>query len=140
MLTMQHSPGEGAVARPSSGSVIIIDDEEAVRAVLVKMIMRLGYRVYEADAGSEGLAALHQIDDTLVALLVDMTMPQMNGAEVARAALSLRPDLPVVLMSGHSGEALVREHGLVGQVRVLQKPFSFNMVRDTLAHCRSQVS
>lgn len=139
MLTMQHSPGEGAAAHPSGGSVIIIDDEEAVRAVLVKMIMRLGYRVYEADAGPVGLAALHQVDDTLVALLVDMSMPQMNGAEVARAVLSLRPDLPVVLMSGHPGEALVREHGLAGKVRVLQKPFSFNMVRDTLAHCRSRV-
>jgi DNA-binding NtrC family response regulator len=117
---------------PLGGSVLIIDDEEAVRTVLMRMVARLGYQVLEADAGPSGLAALRNKGDDLVALLVDMTMPQMSGAEVARAALAIRPGLPVVLMSGHPSEELVREHGLAGQVRFLQKPFSFGMVRDLL--------
>jgi CheY-like chemotaxis protein len=96
------------------------------------MIARLGYQVREADAGPVGLAALREAGDDLVALLVDMTMPQMSGAEIARAALAMRPSLPVVLMSGHPSEELVREQGLAGQVRFLQKPFSFGMVRDLL--------
>jgi CheY-like chemotaxis protein len=127
----------GNVSQPTqpnhiSGSVLIIDDEEAIRTVLMRMIARLGYQVRVADAGPTGLALLREASDTTVALLVDMSMPQMSGAEVARAALALRPNLPVVLMSGHPSEDLVREHGLAGQVRVLQKPFSFNMVRDLL--------
>lgn len=112
------------------GSVLIIDDEQSVRLVLARMVARLGYSVHEADAGPSGLAALTAGGDEFVALLVDMTMPQMSGVEVARAALALRPGLPVVLMSGHPSEELVREHGLAGVVRFLQKPFSFNMVRD----------
>lgn len=110
--------------------MLIIDDDAAVRSVLVKMIARLGFQVYEADTGVAGLATLEGLGEDLAALLVDMTMPQMSGVEVARAALSHRPGLPVVLMSGHPSEALVREHGLAGQVRFLQKPFSFAKVRE----------
>jgi two-component system, cell cycle sensor histidine kinase and response regulator CckA len=132
MLTVHHPAGEGAAARPSSGSVMIIDDDEAVRAVLARMLSRLGFMVYESDSGPAGLAALREIREGLVALLVDMTMPQMSGAEVARAAMAMRPGLPVVLMSGHLSEALVREHGLAGQVRFLQKPFTYSAVRELL--------
>jgi CheY-like chemotaxis protein len=115
------------------GSVLIIDDEETVRTVLVRMVTRLGYHAQEAETGPVGLTALREAGNDLVALLVDMSMPEMSGVEVARAALAIRPSLPVVLMSGHPGDELVREHGLTGQVRFLQKPFSFSMVRDLLA-------
>lgn len=122
-----------AIPHHVGGSVLIIDDEESVRTVLGRMITRLGYHVYEADEGLTGLATLHDVGDDLVAMLVDMTMPHMSGADVARAALEIHPSLPVVLMSGYPSEDLVREYGLVGQVRFLQKPFSFGMIRDLLA-------
>jgi CheY-like chemotaxis protein len=117
----------------SLGGVLIIDDEESVRTVLARMVTRLGYTVQEADGGPSGLAVLRATGDDLVALLVDMTMPHMSGIEVARAALALRPGLPIVLMSGHPSEELVRAHGLSGAVRFLQKPFSYAMVRDLLS-------
>ncbi|MBX0328042.1 response regulator [Oscillochloris sp. ZM17-4] len=133
MLHTYQPSGEG-VAPDSGGRVMIIDDEESVRAVLVRMVARLGFSVCEADDGPAGLAALGEAEGDLVALLVDMTMPHMSGVDVARAALAMRPGLPVVLMSGHPSESLVRDHGLAGQVRFLQKPFTYTMVRDLL--CR----
>ncbi len=133
MSTTDQISSQLAIPHHVGGSVLIIDDEESVRTVLGRMITRLGYHVYEADAGVTGLAALHDVGDDLIAMLVDMTMPHMSGADVARAALEIHPSLPVVLMSGYPSEDLVRELGLVGQVRFLQKPFSFGMIRDLLA-------
>lgn len=128
MISVHHPAGASMLDGASRKSIIVIDDEEAVRAVLVKMILRLGYSVYEADAGPVGLAAIDQVEGSLVALLVDMTMPDMNGAEVARAALGRCAGLQVILMSGHPGEALVRDYGLEGQVGILQKPFNLSMI------------
>ncbi|MEI6778359.1 MAG: response regulator [Chloroflexales bacterium] len=133
MSTTDQISSQLAVSHPVGGSVLIIDDEESVRTVLGRMITRLGYQVYEAAEGLTGLAALRDAGDDLVAMIVDMTMPHMSGADVARAALDIHPSLPVVLMSGYPSEDLVREHGLIGQVRFLQKPFSFGTIRDLLA-------
>ncbi|NTW01541.1 MAG: response regulator [Oscillochloris sp.] len=133
MFTIHQPTGALPGVQQGTGGILIIDDEEIVRTVLVRMITRLGYCVYEAGTGSDGLTALRELGDALMVMLVDMTMPQMSGVEVARAALSLCPGISVVIMSGHPSEDLVHEHGLAGQVRFLQKPFSFSMVRDLLA-------
>ena len=97
-------------------SLLVVDDEELVRTGTAEMLRELGHRVSEASSGGDALAKLNagmEID----ALVTDYMMPVMDGAELARRARKLRPDLPVLLITGYVGGKL--ELGLPQ----LAKPF-----------------
>jgi len=80
--------------------LLVVDDDDAVRQVLVDGLRLEGFEVFEAADGPAGLLALAR--ETPDALVLDYAMPEMNGAEVARRARALRPNLPVVFCSGYA--------------------------------------
>jgi signal transduction histidine kinase len=105
--------------RGTSATVLLVDDDEPVRAVTTAMLRELGYNVREAASGEEALRALSQDIGTDV-LLTDLVMPGMNGSQLAIAARSLHADLPVIFVSGYAeqlGDALMLDH------RLVRKPF-----------------
>jgi CheY-like chemotaxis protein len=89
--------------------VLLIDDEELVRAGTAEMLRDLGHTVHEAKGGAEALAKLAgglKVD----AVVTDYMMPRMNGAEVAERLNALNPDLPVLIISGYAGSDLELQH------------------------------
>ncbi len=87
-------------ARTAGVRLLVVDDDDDVRQILVDGLRLEGFEVFEAADGAAGLLALErEIPDALV---VDYAMPGMNGAEVAKRARSLRPNLPVVFCSGYA--------------------------------------
>ncbi|MGE5184425.1 MAG: response regulator [Acidobacteriota bacterium] len=108
-------------------TVLVVDDEDLVREVLARMIEDLGYT---AVAVRDGAAALAAVDGQKIdAVLLDLTMPQMNGAEVMVELRARRPELPVVLCSGY-------DRGAAGPVQAdayLPKPFRIDALERTLA-------
>ena len=106
-----------------AGTVLVIDDEETVRHVTEGMLSRMGCRVLLAAGGVEGVARLRDSVPAVDAVLLNMTMPGMNGLETLRALKTVRPDVPVVLCTGY-GEAATAElfkgERLAG---FIQKPF-----------------
>ena len=85
--------------------VLLIDDEELVREGTAEMLRDLGHTVHEAEGGAEALMRLAdglQVD----AVISDYMMPRMNGAELARRLGELRPDLPVLIITGYAGSEL----------------------------------
>ena len=98
--------------------VLVVDDDDAVRAVIVDALTAAGFKVLEASSGEAGLSLLEAAFP--VAAVIDFLMPGMNGAEVARLAQRRRPGLPVVFVSGYSDTVAL--DGIVGAV-VLRKPF-----------------
>ena len=80
--------------------LLVVDDDDAVRQVLVDGLRFEGFEVVEAADGAAGLLALER--ERPDALVVDYAMPGMNGAEVAKRARALRPGLPVVFCSGYA--------------------------------------
>ncbi|WP_332773573.1 response regulator [Phenylobacterium sp.] len=80
--------------------LLVVDDDDAVRQVLVDGLRLQGFQVFEAADGPSGLVALAR--EAPDALVLDYAMPEMNGAEVARRARALRPGLPVVFCSGYA--------------------------------------
>ncbi len=85
--------------------LLLIDDEELVREGTAEMLRDLGHTVHEAEGGSEALAKLAdglQVD----AVISDYMMPRMNGAELARRLGELRPDLPILIVTGYAGSGL----------------------------------
>jgi CheY-like chemotaxis protein len=114
----------------ASLTVLVVDDEPAVRDVAVEMFRELGAAVLDAEDGETALTLLknHRETDLLVS---DVRMPRMTGAELAEKALALRPDLKVIFVSGYAGD--VQVHGS----RLLQKPLRLDAVAALLSPVRA---
>jgi CheY-like chemotaxis protein len=100
-------------------AVLVMDDDSAVREITAAMLSELGYSVLEAGSGGAALDILRS-DERVDILLADYAMPGMNGADAARAAVELRPGLPVLFITGYADLKALRD---VGEDRIIQKPF-----------------
>jgi signal transduction histidine kinase/ActR/RegA family two-component response regulator len=93
------------------GAVLLIEDEEPVRNMARMMLTRLGYTVFEAKDGDEGLEIFKQHQNEIRCVLSDLTMPRMNGWETIAALRKLSPDIPVILSSGYDeARVMADEH------------------------------
>jgi CheY-like chemotaxis protein len=113
--------GPAVVANRHPGAdILVVDDDADVRDFLTSTLEALGYRVHSATNGDEGLQLLGRTSPDM--MLVDYAMPGLNGAEVARAARSARPNLPIVFVTGYADSDAL--HEAVGPTApVLHKPF-----------------
>ncbi|HEV2533362.1 response regulator [Phenylobacterium sp.] len=123
--------GSAPVLAPEVGAtVLVVDDDDQVRALLHDTLELLGYTVLEANGGPAALGILQARRPD--AMLVDFAMPQMNGAQVADRARRLWPDLPIVFASGHADSAAIK--AAVGDdVPILRKPFEMETLARTLS-------
>jgi CheY-like chemotaxis protein len=110
--------------KTSSGLVLVVDDDETVRAVARQALEMRGYDVLEARDGRFGVDQVKAHGSRISLVLLDMTMPHMGGPAAFREMRQLQPDLPVVLSSGYSeAEAMGRFEGQ-GLRGFIQKPYS----------------
>ena len=114
------SPGAG----PESGAtVLVVDDDDAMRAVVAMALARAGLDTVQARDGLEALALFQQHRERIRLILMDLTMPNMDGEEACRELRRLGAAVPVLLTSGfNETEALHRFQGL-GLAGFIQKPF-----------------
>jgi signal transduction histidine kinase/ActR/RegA family two-component response regulator len=106
--------------REAAATVLVVDDEPAVREVVSAYLQREGYDVLTAGDGTEALNVCEGFPGPIDLLLTDVVMPEMGGPELARCLEAVRPATRVLFMSGYAPGALADEDG----VRFLQKPFS----------------
>jgi PAS domain S-box-containing protein len=105
-------------------SILVVEDDDGVRAYAIDALRELGYRVAEASSGKSALAVLDSAP-RLDLLLTDVIMPgDFNGRELADEALKRRPGLRVLYMTGYSRDAILRHGRLAPGVHVIGKPFS----------------
>ncbi|MDP3063219.1 MAG: response regulator [Chloroflexota bacterium] len=127
--------GEAPEARPAvrqpSGlptgaeSLLLVEDEAAVRNLAVSVLRRQGYKVVAATNGREALALAQSNPElTLDLLVTDVVMPQMGGRELVEKIRALRPDLKVLYMSGYAENAIAHHGVLEAGVHFIQKPLS----------------
>lgn len=128
-----------AKARPAdlwgSGTVLLVEDEDMVRAVAERALTRQGYTVLTAENGEAALELLASMDRPDL-LISDVVMPMMDGPTMVRHARKRYPDLPIIFMSGYAEEQLRKSIDL-DNVAFLPKPFSVQQLaeatRDVLA-------
>ncbi len=107
-----------------SETILLVEDDEALRTLAGNVLSRYGYRVLSARDGQEALGVSKNHRDQIQLLVTDVIMPGMSGRELADSLLQSRPDLKVLYMTGYTDDTLVR-HGLVEEgVAVLEKPFA----------------
>lgn len=105
------------------GNLLVVDDEEMVRETLRSILERAGYTVTLAEGGEQALERLRVNSEPWDAVLLDMTMPGMNGRETLRAMRELDKTIPVLLLSGHAQEELEREFADDDLAGYVLKPF-----------------
>ena len=110
--------------------ILIAEDDDSVRAFVARALAMDGHGVFEAADGEQGLAMLPGAQPDL--LLSDIRMPGMDGIELAKAAHSALPGLPVLLMTGYADqrERAVDLEGVV--IDVVQKPFTLAQIRQAV--------
>ncbi|GAB1342570.1 hypothetical protein MASR1M101_16970 [Gemmatimonas sp.] len=105
-----------------SGDVLIVDDEASVRTVVGSLLRRRGFTVVEALDGADGVRLFSAHPSRWRLVLLDLTMPNLSGEQTLRALRDLRPDIPVLMMSGYAEADVRQEAGDCSGF--LQKPFS----------------
>lgn len=104
-------------------TVLVVDDETAVRKLIAKLLVGAGFQVVEAAHGQEALELLRQNGRAIDVLLTDVVMPKLDGLELATLAAQAWPSVPVVLMSGHPETARLRPEDLPKNMQYVRKPF-----------------
>jgi PAS domain S-box-containing protein len=119
-----------------AGTILLVEDEDAVRRLTKRVLEGSGYKVLEARDGQAALKAVAAYAETINMVVTDVVMPGMSGQELSSRLVALRPGLNVLYVSGYTDEA-VKDHGmLLPNTAFLQKPFSpaalINKVREVL--------
>ena len=107
-----------------SGLVLFADDEPAIRRTGRQMLEHFGFTVVEAADGREAVRIFEERKDEIVAIILDMTMPEMSGEEAFREVRRIRPDVVVILSSGYNEVEATRRFTSKGLAGFLQKPYS----------------
>lgn len=114
----------GRLGAPQAKTILVVDDEAAIREVVATVLQFRGYNVLRAADGAAGLEHLQQQPVDL--LITDIQMPVLDGCELARRARAMRPGLPILFMSGRIAEMDLGPHGGLGCTTFLSKPFCFS--------------
>jgi CheY-like chemotaxis protein len=109
--------------RPAAATILLVEDEAAVRNMTEKMLTRAGYRVLSAATPGQACALFEQHEGDVDLLLTDVVMPEMRGPALAERLVARRPDLRVLFVSGYS-DAMLPSAPATGKVNFLAKPFA----------------
>jgi len=115
-----------------SGTVLIVDDEEAVRATAAQMIAFYGFTVKQAESGQQALDFMRERGSRFHLVLLDLTMPGMDGYATFTALRQLQPDQRIVVFSGYSAQDAQQRFAGQNLNGFLQKPFSTDSLREVL--------
>ena len=105
-------------------TVLVVEDEDAVRLIVRRVLRDQGYAILEARDGNEALRVCAQKGDTIDLVLSDVIMPGMGGRELSRALAVSRPGLPILFMSGYNDDGDLTGSGTDNAASVLAKPFT----------------
>ncbi len=136
-IAVDDSPQERlAPFRQSTGTILVIDDEESVLRTTSRMLQYFGFTVVATQDAREGIRIYRERRRDIAAVLLDMTMPQLNGEATFREIRSVDPKAKIILMSGYTEQDATSRFANKGLTGFIQKPFQlrqlFSQLQETL--------
>jgi CheY-like chemotaxis protein len=129
---------EAAEVWHGSGLILLVDDEESVRGVGRSMLERLGFAVVTAGDGQEAVSVYRARADEIACVVLDLTMPRMDGEEAFRELRQVRPDVRVILSSGYNEQEVTQRFAGKGLAGFLEKPYRLETLRAQLRRVLDQ--
>ena len=121
----------------AGGKLLLVEDEDMVRAVAERALVRAGYTVTAVSDGEQGLAAVANGDTEFDLIVSDVVMPAMDGPAMARAIRKVKPDIPILFMSGYAEEQLRNEID-IDNMHFIPKPFSVQQINAKVSEVLSE--
>jgi CheY-like chemotaxis protein len=126
------------VTLPGRETVLLVEDENSVRALMCQVLQKHGYNVIEAREGREALLLCESHEGKINLLLTDVVLDQMSGREIAERLLKTRTDMRVLYVSGYADDAIVQHGVLTAGAAFLQKPFTTEALARKIRHVLDQ--
>ena len=123
---------EGHSGWKGSGTVLLVDDEETVIGIGTEMLRELGFNALTAMDGRECLEVFRQNKERINCVILDLTMPHMDGEQAFRELRRLRPDIKVIMSSGYNEQEVTQKFVGKGLAGFIQKPYKLSVLRDAL--------
>jgi two-component system cell cycle sensor histidine kinase/response regulator CckA len=142
----EQNADDGAAGMSTRGgeTILVVEDDDALRTVACRALVQCGYDVLEASDGQEALRTCAQHDGKIHLVVTDMVMPEMSGAELAELIAESFPDVRVLLMSGYTRDEAARRGIANERYSFLEKPFTPTKlaarVRELLDHARHRAA
>jgi CheY-like chemotaxis protein len=137
-VAAQPGASDSGTAPRGSETVLVVEDQDAVRQLVGSVLEGYGYRVLQVSNGPEAIALAEQHPEPIHLLLTDLVMPLMNGRALADQLMASRPEIRVLYMSGYTEETICHQGVLDSGLTYLEKPFTpealAKKVREALAH------
>jgi two-component system cell cycle sensor histidine kinase/response regulator CckA len=111
-----------------SACVLLVEDEEAVRAFAARALASRGYTVHEASTGTEALELIDEIDEQIDLVISDVMMPEMDGPTLLKKLRETQPDLKIIFVSGYAEDAFAKNLEEGEKFSFLPKPFSLKQL------------
>ncbi len=121
-----------------SGTLLLVDDEESIRALASRLLGRMGFDVITANDGEEALVKYEQHRAQLVAIILDLTMPHKSGDEALSDLRKRDTSIPIIIASGYSTDELHDRMAVKGVTAFVQKPYNSKSLRETLSRILSE--
>jgi CheY-like chemotaxis protein len=119
--------------RPASGTILVVEDEPAVRSALGRMLIAGGYKVVSAQNGTEALKLFGAGKDDIDLLITDLVMPGIGGRDLARQCSAIRDSLKVIYISGYTRDSLLSPQTFEEGTEFIEKPFTSDAILDRIA-------
>jgi CheY-like chemotaxis protein len=115
----------------SAGKVLVVDDEPEVRLVLSEFLESRGFEVTAAASGAQALAMVDEVKPHVV--LLDVTMPQMDGIETLKRLAALKPGLPIIMVTANADVEVTSKLLAMGAADYIPKPFDLDYLGQAVA-------
>jgi PAS domain S-box-containing protein len=131
------APPDGDAPQPGRGTLLLVEDQEALCGLATRTLRQLGYQVLTSASGEEALERLERHPGRIDLMITDVVLPALGGRELAARAAEIRPRMPVIFTSGYTDDAVLHHDVVADASRFLAKPYSraalADRVRDVLA-------
>ncbi len=128
-------PVEDAVEGKIAGTVLLVDDEETVRAIGSDLLKEIGLEVVTAENGRKAIDIVLERKEEISLILLDMVMPELNGHDCFQEIRKIMPEAKVILCSGYAPEETVAKLLKEGVLDIIQKPFRFAELKKVIHSC-----
>lgn len=139
LAVLDAPPTAPEVMRRGTETVLLVEDEDALRRAAAEFLSLRGYQVLEARDGADALTVTKNHASAIHLAVTDVVMPHMSGGQLAKELLTLRPETRVLFVSGYAGQTVINHKVADLGTNFLQKPFTLsqlaNKVRSVLDHC-----